>query len=156
MYRLKRLSMAKNVNKMKESTKHLLQINFYMLSNLWLLKLSSSSVSGKNTSPGPSSLRLDFFRFSFNDSSPLPFFTFGEMGKSSPAGVALSPGLRGPGLVGRVLNLSLELVAAPSLNEPLLSLSGDFNLNKFFTFNVLDLLMVSDTEVLAKKVRAGK
>lgn len=129
-----------------------------LLSYRWLLKLSSSS--GKNMSP-PSSLRLDFFRFSLNDKNRLPFFSFGEIGKTSPANVALSPGLRGPGLAGEASDLSLGLVAAPSLREPdrfcsLLSLSGDFNLNKLFTFSVLDLLMVSDRRVLVKKARAAR
>ncbi len=131
-----------------------------LLSYRWLLKLSSSSVSDKNRSPPPS-LRLDFFLFSLSDKNRLPFFSFGEMGKPSPANAALSPGLRGPGLAGKASDLSLGLLAAPSLREPdrfssLLSLSGDFSLKKFFTLSVLDLLMVSAEHVLAQTARAGK
>lgn len=130
-----------------------------MLCHLWLLKLSSSSVSGKNTSPPPPSLRLDFFRFNLNGSRN-PFFALGESGWTSLANVTGSPGLRGPGLAGKVLERSLGLVAAPSFREPdsfgsLLCFSGDFSLNKPFTFSVLDLLMVSVRRVLVQKVRAG-
>ena len=111
--------------------------------------LSSSSVSGKNTSP-PSSFRLDFFRFSLNDNSFFPFFDFGETGKPSSPMVALPPGLRGPGTAGKVPGLSVGLVVSPSLGGPdrlnsLFSFSGDLTLNKLFSFNVLDLLIVSVT-----------
>ena len=67
--------------------------------------------------------------------------------------VALPPGLRGPGTAGKVPGLSVGLVVSPSLGGPdrlnsLFSFSGDLTLNKLFSFNVLDLLIVS--------VRCGK
>ena len=113
------------------------------------LKLSSSSVPGKNTSS--SVLRLDFFRFSLNDRSRFFFLSFGETGDASSGGVTPSPGLRGPGLAGNVPDMSLWPAAAPSLRvaarwSSLLSFSGDFNLNRLLTLSEPDLLMVCGAE----------
>lgn len=125
-----------------------------------LLKLSSSSVSG-DSMPPPSPVRLDFFRLSLNDKNRFPFFSFGDIGKTSPANVALSPGQRGPGLAGKASDLSPGLVAAPSLREPdrfssVRSLSGDRSLNRLFTLSVLDLLMVSEEDARAGRLKHEK
>lgn len=119
------------------------------LSHLWLQKLSSSSVSGKNTSP-PSpppcsdSLFLDFFLFILKGSRK-PFF-FGEICTTSPV-----PELRGAGLLGKDADMSVGTVVAPSIwvtADTLGSLpsfpGGDLNLKRLFTLRVADLLMVTD------------
>lgn len=113
-----------------------------------VLKLSSSSVSGKTSS----SLCLDFFRPSEN--SRLFFFSLGDVGKTLSGNVASAPGLNGPGLPCNVLALS------PSLKDPerfrsLFSLSGDFSLNKLLTLSVLDLFMMSGEKTsLPPKLKA--
>lgn len=119
------------------------------LSHLWLQKLSSSSVSGKNTSP-PSpppcsdSFFLDFFLFILKGSRK-PFF-FGEICTTSPG-----PELRGAGLLGKDADMSVGTVGAPSIwvtADTLGSLpsfpGGDLNLKRLFTLRVADLLMVTD------------
>lgn len=125
------------------------------VSHCLLLKLSSSSVSGKNTSPPSSSLCLDFFRFILNGSRN-PFFVFGAIGRASPGRVAESRGLTGPGLGSWFFDSSVGLLGAPSFWEPcldsLLSFPGGFILNKPFIFNVPDLLMVRVGQVPVHKV----
>lgn len=129
------------------------------VSHCLLLKLSSSSVSGKNTSPPSPSLCLDFFRFNLNGSRN-PFFVFGESGGASPGRVAESRGLRGPALASWFLDSSVGLLGAPSFWEPcldsLLSFPCGFILNKPFIFSVPDLLMVRVGQVPVHKVRPGR
>lgn len=130
------------------------------LSHLWLQKLSSSSVSGKNTSP-PSpppcsdSLFLDFFLFILKGSRK-PFF-FGEICTTSPG-----PGLRGAGLLGKDADMSVGTVGDPSIwvtADTLGSLpsfpGGDLNLKRLFTLRVADLLMVTDWLPETRRPAAG-
>lgn len=119
--------------------------NFYLFifvlkcPHLVLWKLSSSLVSGKNTSPPPShSFRLDFFLFILKGSLK-PLF-FGEGASTAPGS-----GLRAAGLPGRVaaqpggkLGASSVWVAAVASFPP-----GDFNLKRPLTRRVADLLMVT-------------
>lgn len=117
-------------------------------SYMWLPKLSSSLGNNSSSPPSLSSFCFDFFRFNLTDNVRLAFFSLGKMSKPSPGNAAASPGLPGAGLTGEVRDVSLlDTVAVPSLTEseclaPLPSLSGDLTLNKFFTFKVLDLLML--------------